>query len=316
MKWKKFLSSYFHLSKKERTGVLVIIVIICGLFFMTPVYESSQTDLATADTSWIAIIEKQRVNVKTRFPENHSTDQYKNNQKVYAGNSQGKINSRVSLFNFDPNTLDEKGWQQLGLRPRTIGTILNFRSKGGKFRKPGDLQKIYGLFPDEYARIAPFVRIPNDISSTLSAAPIHQNNFVKNPTPSYGNVDINLSDTSALIALPGIGSKLANRIIIFREKLGGFYSIDQVAETFGLADSIFKKIRAYFVIGNTSVKKISINAASIDELKSHPYIRYTLANPIIAYRSAHGNFQKVSDLRNIMAITDAAFEKMLPYLDL
>ncbi|MBI3137833.1 MAG: helix-hairpin-helix domain-containing protein, partial [Sphingobacteriales bacterium] len=63
------------------------------------------------------------------------------------------------LFIFDPNTITPEGWQQLGLREKTIKTILNFVSKGGRFRKPIDLKRIYGLFPDEYERLAPFIHI-------------------------------------------------------------------------------------------------------------------------------------------------------------
>jgi competence ComEA-like helix-hairpin-helix protein len=68
-------------------------------------------------------------------------------------------------------------------------------------------------------------------------------------------VDINSADTTPFIALPGIGAKLAQRIIKFRDKLGGFYSIDQVAETFGLPDSTYQKIKPRLIIKNTTVKK-------------------------------------------------------------
>ena len=105
-------------------------------------------------------------------------------------------------------------------------------------------------------------------------------------------IDINTADTSAFISLPGIGSKLAARIVNFRDKLGGFYSIDQVGETFGLPDSTFQKIKQYLKLENTSIKKININTATVDELKAHPYIKYSVANPIIAYRNEHGPFFK------------------------
>ena len=129
-------------------------------------------------------------------------------------------------------------------------------------------------------------------------------------------IDINLADTSAFIALPGIGSKLSQRIISFRDKLGGFYKIDQLAETFGLADSTFQKIKPRLLLDNPVVKQLNINLASADELKSHPYLRYALANAIVQYRSQHGNFAAVSDLKKIMLITDDIYNKMVPYLKL
>ena len=114
--------------------------------------------------------------------------------------------------------------------------------------------------------------------------------------------------------MPGIGSKLATRIITFRDKLGGFYSLTQIGETFGLPDSTFQKIKQYLKLENTSIRKININNATIDQLKAHPYIKWSLANPIIAYRNEHGFFSKIEDLKKVMAVTEDIYNKISPYL--
>jgi len=92
--------------------------------------------------------------------------------------------------------------------------------------------------------------------------------------------------------------------------------VAQVGETFGLPDSTFQKIKQYLKLENTSIKKININTATVDELKLHPYIRWGLANPIIAYRNEHGPFLKVEDLKKVMAVTEEIYNKMAPYLSL
>jgi competence ComEA-like helix-hairpin-helix protein len=132
----------------------------------------------------------------------------------------------------------------------------------------------------------------------------------------YPVIDINIADTTAFIALPGIGSKLAARIINFREKLGGFYSVDQIGEVYGLADSVFQKLRQYLQLNDGVVKKININTATIDELKTHPYIKYNIANAIIAYRNAHGPFMKTEDIKKIMIIEEVQYIRIAPYLSL
>ena len=132
--------------------------------------------------------------------------------------------------------------------------------------------------------------------------------------PSFAAIDINTADTAAFIALPGIGSKLASRIVLFREKLGGFHSTAQVGEVYGLQDSVFQKIKSLLKLETAIVKKININTASIDELKAHPYIRYVVANPLIAYRNQHGNFKEVKDVQKIAAVTPEVFAKMETYL--
>jgi len=127
-------------------------------------------------------------------------------------------------------------------------------------------------------------------------------------------LDINMADTSAFINLPGIGNKLAARIVNFRNKLGGFYSIEQVGETFGLADSTFQKIKPFLRLADSTVKKFDVNIASADELKSHPYIRWQIANAIVAYRQEHGTFTKIEDIRKVMAVTADDFKKISRYI--
>ena len=114
--------------------------------------------------------------------------------------------------------------------------------------------------------------------------------------------------------MPGIGSKLSQRIIAFRDKLGGFYSVNQVGETYLLPDSTFQKIKSRLFISDTAVKQININLASVDEMKVHPYLRYNLANAIFQYRQQHGNFNSVEGIKKIMLVTGDVFNKIAPYL--
>jgi DNA uptake protein ComE-like DNA-binding protein len=127
-------------------------------------------------------------------------------------------------------------------------------------------------------------------------------------------VDINIADTTAFIALPGIGSKLSKRILGFREKLGGFYSIDQISETYNLPDSTFQKIKPYLVLNSKAIKKININSATLDQMKAHPYINYSIANSIITYRQQHGNYTDILELKKLMLVSDEFYSRASPYL--
>ena len=127
------------------------------------------------------------------------------------------------------------------------------------------------------------------------------------------SIDINKADTTVFMALPGIGPKLAARIVKFREQLHGFYCIDQVAETYGLADSVFQKIRKWLVVKDTSIQKININKASLEELK-FPYTSYNLANAIFQYRQQHGDYKSLHDLKKILLVNDSIFNRLSYYL--
>jgi competence ComEA-like helix-hairpin-helix protein len=163
-----------------------------------------------------------------------------------------------------------------------------------------------------------YVRIetisPDSNQKFVSPGQPRESQSSKTYTAKYSAIDINIADTSAFVSLPGIGSKLASRIVSFREKLGGFCTIEQIGETYGLPDSTFQKIKQYLKIDNPSLKKIDLNTATVDDLKIHPYIRLSLANPIVAYRNEHGAFSKIEDIKKVMAVTDEIYKKIAPYL--
>jgi competence protein ComEA len=316
MKWRQFAADYLTFTRKDRLGILVVIFMLSAVFVMPVLFPKAATSKQTnlTDTGWIAAARKLELKEAIEKTDLYEKNGFEDNSNVYQYDRSQPGNIKAELFYFDPNTITADEWKRLGLRDKTIKTIQNYLSKGGHFYKPEGLAKIYGLKQDEYERLEPYIRI-----GQKENAPAHstQNeSFTTKPTRTerYMAVDINMADTTAFIALPGIGSKLAVRIINFRNKLGGFYSVNQVGETFGLPDSTFQKIKQYLVLENVSVKKININTATVDELKAHPYIRYSLANPIVAYRNEHGPFTKVEDIKKVMMVTDEIYNKIAPYL--
>ena len=316
------VADYFSFTRRDRIAIITLLLIISGVFFLPKTISHVKHSKSTkSDTAWIAAmkrIEQKEAGSDQQYKkyddDNSTAYQYDRPTDKFISKSKGK------LFYFDPNTLSTEGWQKLGLRDKTIHTIQNYLSKGGHFKKSEDLQRIYGLFPNEFERIAPYIKIETidetNSNKSFTDKPLTGNMPAKTYAPRYAILDINLADTTAFISLPGIGSKLAARIVNFRDKLGGFYAVAQVGETFGLPDSTFQKIKQYLKLENTSIKKININTATVDELKLHPYIRWGLANPIIAYRNEHGPFLKVEDLKKVMAVTEEIYNKMAPYLSL
>ena len=315
---KKYLPEYLSFTRKERTGiitVLLLILIFIALPFFFPFFISSKpVDHTVFEKDIAALKLKDPDSSKLFIKRKYSNDDYAEYNQPSAKNYYSNT-TKGELFYFDPNSLSVEGWQKLGIREKTANTIKNYTSKGGRFNKPEDIGKIWGLHADEVSRLLPYVRIEGKPSDNYSAAKIFESNKAyEKPKYTIAPVDINAADTAAFIALPGIGSKLANRIIAFREKLGGFYKTEQVAETYALADSVFQKIKDKLVIGNSQVKQININKATMDELKIHPYIRYNIANAILQYKAQHGEFTAVADLKKIMIITEDVYAKLAPYL--
>ncbi len=312
---KLLLSGYFTFTKKERIGTIVLLILIL-LFtllpFLYPLFvKAKQTD-ASAFEEEIKILKVKQQDTANHFVQkNFDEDNYQNYYQPSEKNYYNK-KSKGALFYFDPNTTTFADWQKLGLRDKTITTIQNYLAKGGKFYKPEDIGKIWGLHSDEVQRLIPYIQIAakenNYTQKTYEPKTFEKIKYI--PV----SIDINNADTAVFIDLPGIGSKLAQRITNFRDKLGGFYKVEQLAETFGLPDSTFQNIKSRLWVNNSTIKQFNINTATVDEMKLHPYIRYNLANAIVQYRIQHNTFLDVTDLKKIMIVTDEIFNKVSPYL--
>jgi competence ComEA-like helix-hairpin-helix protein len=314
-KRKKHQPEYLSFTRKERIAIIAVVLLMM-VYPLIPTLYLLFNKPEPVDPKGF---KKEIADLNIQEPDSstpYSKRDYNSGYHQYPPSERNYYDKTIKgeLFYFDPNTLSVEEWKKLGVREKTANTIQNYLSKGGRFYKPEDISKIWGLHEDEVKRLLPYVRIEAKPTTGNNKYPDSEKEKTYEKTKYViATVDINNADTSLFIALPGIGSKLAARIIAFREKLGGFYKIEQVAETYGLPDSTFQKIKTKLVITG-SVKKLNINTASVDELKTHPYLRYNIANAIVQYRSQHGNFSSVSDIKKIMMITDDIYNKAAPYL--
>lgn len=313
--------TYFAFTKKERTGVSVILggvllIFICVNYIYPFIRKEETTDPSKIIAASAILKENQ-----DDSSGNSSGGNYDKNNGKYKNYTKGNNDNAFSgeMFYFDPNTLDASGWEKLGLRDKTIATIQNYVAKGGKFREPEDITKIWGLRDDEKERLVPFVRIAASAAAPSSVS--YSNNYQPYEKKVYEKkiaqpIEINSGDSAAFDALPGIGPGYSRRIINFRNRLGGFYKVEQVAETFGLPDSVYQQLKPLLKISGENIRKINLNTATNEELKAHPYIRWQLASVITEYKKQHGNFKALTDLKKIMVIDQETYAKISPYLSL
>jgi competence ComEA-like helix-hairpin-helix protein len=314
------LYEYFYFTRTERNASIAL-SFLCLFFFLLPNFYTyvfpppPPTDFSEfraailAVTSDQPIVENDVVGVRTNF------------------RGETPVTVPVELFQFDPNTATKEELVRLGLSPRTANTLINFRSKGGLFFKKEDLKKVYGLRPEDYERLERWIMIEKksiDVSKEGSAADENRPQSPKTEKlsePFYSkkeyvptNVDINQATAEEWQQLSGIGPSFSNRIVKFRDKLGGFASVEQVGETYGLPDSVFQKISPYLTI-SAVYKKILVNKCSLDELKAHPYINSYQATILFNYRKQHGDFTSFADLKKIKAgFKDEDWERLEAYL--
>lgn len=64
-----------------------------------------------------------------------------------------------------------------------------------------------------------------------------------------GQLNINTATTQELATLPGIGEKLAQRIVAYRESNGPFSSVEELCSVSGIGEKRLDAIREYITVG-------------------------------------------------------------------
>lgn len=210
---------------------------------------------------------------------------------------------KLNLFPFNPNEATEEDFKRLQFPERLIRTLLNYRNKGGRWITKQSMKKMWGLTPDLYHQIEPFIQLPDSVElyARKTYKPIR--------------VDIATADTTALISLPCIGSFLAQKIIAYRESLGGFHQEQQFFEVYGIQESCFTTLREVIFLSRRPLRKINLNEATYNEINAHPYLRGDLAKQIVEYRKSKDyHLEQIEEIRSLPGMNDELFRKIVPYI--
>ena len=216
-----------------------------------------------------------------------------------------------ALFAFDPNTLDSEGFIRLGMPVRAVKGLLRWRAAGKHFYQAEDLKPLYNLPEEVYARLAPFVQIA-DNRGLVGLSDRKGPGYAWGPIPDV--IDLNRADSALLDrGLPGIGATLTHRIIQRRAALGGFVSAAQLLEVYKFEDTTFRKLEAKLKIDPASVRKLSLNTATLEQLSAHPYVGEKMAKNIILYRDGIKQYERISQLRQVPLMNEEIYRKIAPY---
>jgi len=219
----------------------------------------------------------------------------------------------IHFFRFDPNTISQQQLESMGLNKLIAQRLINYRTKGGKFAIKNDLRKLYNMDTVWFGKALPYIDLPEVKKAIVFSA----------KTPSEGKkketiaFNLNEADTTQLIGLYGIGSKLSVRIIKYRDKLGGFVNMSQLKEVYGLDTAVISRMEEMtFIDRNFVPARLNINQLTEKELASHPYLNWKIAKAITAYRFQHGAFRSLDDLIHVKLLDAQTLQRIRPYLTL
>lgn len=295
--YKEFLT-YSYAERKGIIGLLIVLAIILLCIKLTDYMGNHEvTDFSQFENDMA-------------LRNHHLSASYQDS--LVDNYNDGVENPDVKLSNFNPNTSTDEDFLELGLNVKQIGVIRNYLSKGGKFKSKEDFKKMYCINEAEYNRLSPYIIIPEHQRDSSKKT---IDNTKQSYTPKSDiTLELNSADTITLTLLHGIGSSYARRIIKYRDMLGGFINKEQLLEVFAFDSLHYNQIENHVTVNPDLVKKININVASFDDLKKHPYIKIKIANAIINYRKAHGNYKELTDLKKLVLMDDELFAKLAPYL--
>lgn len=287
-----WIRSFFGFSRTETNAFLILLPLLVVLIFSEPLYRNwfvkqphdftrEQRDLDSLIATW-------------KWEKDSAIDK----------------TSEKRLFSFNPNIASKEELFELGFSNILASRIVNYRTKGGKFVVKRDLMKIYGMDSALYRKVYSFIDLPKEIEKESTVK-----NFERKESLPTIKFDLNEADTSQLIKIYGVGSKLSQRIVVYRNKLGGFVSPEQLKEVYGLDSVVIQELfKKSYINGSFKPRLININTATEKELSDHPYIKYKLAKAITTYRFQHGMYGTLDDLKKIALMDDAKFQKIKPYL--
>ena len=277
----KTIQTYFKFTKEQRAGIfflfLVIVVLQLVYFFV---------DFSA---------------VRKEYPEKQewlSLQAEMDSLKIDSKNSKPKI------YLFNPNFITDYKGYKLGMSVQEIDRLLAFRKENKYVNSPKEFQNVTKVSDSLLNVMAPYFKFPDWVNNkkqntNFKEYTSHQNQaFAKKEKIVL--IDINQATKEDLVKIYGIGEAISVRILKQKETLGGFVSMEQMKDVWGLSPEVIENLNTHFKVSVfPNFKKIEINNASLKELSQFYYFRYSLAKEIVTYRSMKGNIRNIEDLIKI-----------------
>ncbi len=328
--WKDWLS----FSRNEQYGILLLFAIVLALLLLRlclPLFVGQKV-IPTLDGYQDAVVFE---------PDSRQVDEqpflFADEEKEW------------SLFN--PNDVSVARLQSMGVPPGAIVNWIKYREAGGRFFTEEEIRKVYGLDSVlagrliQYASCKPAIAQNGPEKKSRGNSSLHLTEQRAEMAGSFGNknsttavspkgesqpsfqmekaapeesahwsIEVNTTTAEEWMNFRGVGPVLSKRIVAFREALGGFYSVSQVKEVYGVSQELFDEMVNHLFVDETQMEVIDVNRSSLRRLKQHPYIDFYQARDIVEYRKEQGAINSLEELKRFPSFDDHKIDRLGPYL--
>lgn len=288
------IMTYFRFTSQQRTGIFLLLLIILGLqitFYFLEV--KIKDDNSLEKQQWLSL----QAEIDTLKIE--------------------KENYKPTIYPFNPNFITDFKGYKLGMSTEEIDRLLEFRKTNQYVNSAKEFQALTKVSDSLLAVISPYFKFPDRVKNKKN-----YKSFEKFESKPFGKkekitiIDINIASQEELIKVYGIGPGLSERILKQKEILGGFVSMEQMNDVWGLSPEVVEKLKERFKVGVIpNVKKIKVNDASAKELQQFPYFRYPLNKEIVTYRSMNNGIKNSEDLIKIKGFPIEKLKIIEKYLE-
>jgi len=285
----KYINSLFVFTKNQRIGIFILFALI---FLIQIIY-----------LFWSSKVE-------TNFLANNNKEWLLKQEIVDSLKAEANV-SKIKIYPFNPNFISDYKGQKLGMSVQEIDRLFKFREQNKYVNSTREFQEITKISDSLLNEISPYFKFPNWVTNKKrSYIPFEKK------TEKIIVKDINQATQEDLIKVYGIGPAISERILKFKNALGGFVSIEQINHVWGLSPEVIENVNKYFNVQiNPSINKIDINNLTTKELAKFPYFNYSIAKEIVIYRSMNGEIKNINDLSNIKGMPIDKIKIIALYLD-
>ena len=289
----KKIKSYFLFSREHRSGIflLLFLILLGQLAYFLLADRLVHEDKITQDKAWLLV--------------QNEIDSLKQQVAI----------KKDTIYPFNPNFITDYKGYKLGMSVVEIDRLHQFRSQNKYVNSAEDFQKVTKISDQLLRKMAPSFKFPDWVTNKYSNTAEKFHKFLPKEKATIVQKDINLATREDLIAVYGIGEKLADKLLLEKEKLGGFVSMEQFQFIWGISPEAIEDLQKLFFVKNaSSVKKIAINELSMKELAKFPYFNYALAKEVVIYRTMNNGIKNVEDLTKIKGMPNEKINIIALYL--
>ncbi len=287
------ISSYFKFSRSQRTGIFflfgIIVVLQLAYFFVDFSLVSKNSP---EKEKWLSLQSEI------------------DSMKIY------KLNYVPKIYPYNPNFITDFKGYKLGMSVEQIDRLLAFRKENKYVNSPKEFQEVTKVSDSLLNAMSPFFKFPDWVNNKKEFKDYKKSSYTA--FAKKGKIvviDINQATQEDLVKIFGIGEAISLRILKEKESFGGFVSMEQMKDIWGLSPEVIENLNSHFKVSVLpNFKKIDINNASIKELSQFPYFKYPISKKIVTYRSMNGDFKNAEDLTKIIGLSSEKANIIALYL--